>query len=245
MAEKKTRASIPKPTAAQVLFYSDRICCVCRERGKPVQLHHIDENPANHALWNLAVLCFDCHRNTQLSGGFDRKLDADQVRLYRDDWLRTVKLRRTEAYAETAEAWDPGHEIASITSETEAFRENGEFELLAILYHTIGNIGLRDKYVDVALEGEPSDATVVYLRGLQRRADLIPPDVLAGEEKRLTALGDWTERGRMYKSLERFVDAAKDYLRGINESLEEGNLFSAAFYANRNLKRKVYAMLCS
>ena len=35
----------------------------------------------------------------------------------------------------------------------------------------------------------------------------------------------------MYKSLGRFVDAAKDYLRGINESLEQGNLFSAAYYA--------------
>lgn len=93
----KNRTEIPAEMAAQVLFDSDRTCCVCRKR-KPIQLHHIDDDPANHAHENLAVLCFDCHRETQIRGGFDRKLDAHQIRLYRADWLATVaRLRDPDA----------------------------------------------------------------------------------------------------------------------------------------------------
>ena len=80
--------------AAQVLFESDRTCCVCRARGRPVQLHHIDGDPSNSKPDNLAVLCFDCHRETQVRGGFDRKLDALQIQLYRSDWLSRVTTRR-------------------------------------------------------------------------------------------------------------------------------------------------------
>lgn len=92
---KKTRTEIPRDVAAAVLFESNRTCCVCRIRGKPVQVHHLDENPDNHIVANLAVLCFDCHRDTQIRGGFDRKLDAAQVVLYRDDWTRRIANQRT------------------------------------------------------------------------------------------------------------------------------------------------------
>jgi hypothetical protein len=68
---------------------------VCR-RAKPVQIHHIDDNPANNTPENLAVLCLECHRETQIRGGFDRKLDAAQVVLYRDHWLATVAKLRGE-----------------------------------------------------------------------------------------------------------------------------------------------------
>jgi hypothetical protein len=94
MAEKKNRTTIPRDVAAQVQFLSDRTCCVCHEPGKPIQLHHIDENPSNHDPDNLAVMCLACHDLTQIRGGFGRKLDAAQVRLYRDDWYRTVAKRR-------------------------------------------------------------------------------------------------------------------------------------------------------
>ena len=94
---KKARSSIPDEIAAVVLFESDRTCCVCRARGKPVQLHHLGENPDNHDVENLAILCFDCHRDTQIRGGFDRKLDARQLVLYRDDWIRVVRHRRDRA----------------------------------------------------------------------------------------------------------------------------------------------------
>src|SRR6185312_7467864 len=95
---KKIRTEIPAETAADVLFLSDRTCCVCREPNKAVQLHHVDENPSNSVAENLAVLCFDCHHLTQLRGGFDRKLDAAQVLKYRADWLARVASKRDQAH---------------------------------------------------------------------------------------------------------------------------------------------------
>ena len=90
----KARVEIPPHVAARVLFHSGRTCCVCRQEGKPVQIHHIDDDSSNNALSNLSVLCFDCHRETQIRGGFDRKLDSDQVVLFRDDWHSLVSQRR-------------------------------------------------------------------------------------------------------------------------------------------------------
>ena len=90
----KQPTPIPDNIAAEVLFTSDSICCVCQERGKPIQIHHIDENPSNNAVENLAVLCFDCHNKTQVRGGFSRQLTASVVTKYRDEWLKTVTLKR-------------------------------------------------------------------------------------------------------------------------------------------------------
>jgi hypothetical protein len=101
MAEKSERIEIPPDVAAEVLFLADRTCCVCRQRSRPVQIHHIDDNPANSVADNLAVLCFDCHRETQIRGGFDRKLDAVQIRLYKLDWIKRVETQRAGSVPST------------------------------------------------------------------------------------------------------------------------------------------------
>ena len=90
----KRRVEIPEEVAARILFLSDRTCCVCRVPRKPVQIHHLDEDPSNSVEENLAVLCFECHRDTQIQGGFDRKLDAQQLILYRADWYGIVERKR-------------------------------------------------------------------------------------------------------------------------------------------------------
>jgi len=74
------RIQVPCEIAAQVLFDSDRTCCICRVPGKPIQIHHIDEDSSNSFdLANLAVVCFEDHDKTMVRGGFGRKLDAEQV----------------------------------------------------------------------------------------------------------------------------------------------------------------------
>ena len=90
----KQRPPIPDDLAAKVLFASDRTCCVCKDRGKPIQIHHIDGNPSNNAVENLAVLCLDCHNETQIKGGFGRQLIPSVATKYRDEWLKTVTLKR-------------------------------------------------------------------------------------------------------------------------------------------------------
>lgn len=90
----KERTQIPEDIAAAVLVASDHTCCKCEERGAPIQIHHIDENPANNDFENLAVLCLRCHHDTQVSGGFSRKLSATDVRMYRHQWIARVTQRR-------------------------------------------------------------------------------------------------------------------------------------------------------
>lgn len=90
----KARTRIPDGTSAAVIFASDRTCCNCRERGRAIQLHHIDDDPTNHDPANLAVLCLLCHDETQVRGGFGRALRAPDVIIARDDWLETVARRR-------------------------------------------------------------------------------------------------------------------------------------------------------
>lgn len=97
MKAKKDRAPIPKRIAAEILYLSDRTCCVCNEKGKSIQIHHVDEDPNNNVIENLAVLCFDCHEETQIKGGFSRKLDLEQVIKYKSEWIDRVKKRRDYA----------------------------------------------------------------------------------------------------------------------------------------------------
>lgn len=94
---KKKRIPIPIAIAANVLFASDRTCCVCNEKGKSVQIHHINEDPSNNHVENLAVLCLQCHDDTMIKGGFGRKLNAESVTLYRNAWLARVKSRKERA----------------------------------------------------------------------------------------------------------------------------------------------------
>jgi hypothetical protein len=95
----KNRTRIPENVAAAVLVASAHTCCKCEERGKAIQIHHIDEDPSNHDPSNLAVLCFQCHHETQITGGFGRQLSAAEVRIYRDQWTERVQKRRQEADA--------------------------------------------------------------------------------------------------------------------------------------------------
>lgn len=90
----KQRNPIPNDIATEVLFAHDRTCCVCRDRGKSVQIHHINEDPSNNDPANLSVLCLQCHDETQIRGGFGRKLNSDLVTKYRDEWVERVKRRR-------------------------------------------------------------------------------------------------------------------------------------------------------
>ena len=94
---KKIRTPVSRDTAAQVLVASDSTCCKCEDRGQPIQIHHIDDDPANNDSSNLAVLCLRCHGETQIKGGFARHTSAAEIRLYRDNWVKRVKKRRRDA----------------------------------------------------------------------------------------------------------------------------------------------------
>jgi len=238
---KKIFDGIPPLTAAKVLFASDRICCVCRRRGKPVQIHHIDEINSNHDPANLAVLCLDCHTDTQIRGGFHRKLDAEQVMLYRNDWVAIVANERaTEAIVEqTRDTAD----ISLITSQVEILKDNKQYELLVSMYDRLGNRELRDKYIEIALAADPSDFNIIYLRGIQGRLDLIPADVRQRQIDVMVKHEDWSQLARLYKRLRDDENAVLYYCKSIIESLSESRSFSAAYYLKEMTEQSLHVPL--
>ena len=133
----KNRSKIPVSVSAKALFLSDRTCCVCRMKGKPIQIHHVDDNPDNHEMDNLAVLCLDCHDLTQRHGGFARRLDAEQVLLYRRDWTNIIARERA-LHETTGDPKLDTEDIEVVTSKAEILRENKEYALLATHYTFMG-----------------------------------------------------------------------------------------------------------
>jgi integrase len=93
MTEQKDHFKDEPSIFDDVMFLSDRTCCVCRKRGK--QIHHIDGDNTNDDISNLCLLCYDCHEETQIKGGFSRKLSPGQIRLFRDEWYEFVKQMRS------------------------------------------------------------------------------------------------------------------------------------------------------
>lgn len=231
--QKKTRVPIPSELSALVLFSSDRACCVCHEKGSPIQIHHIDDDPSRNEFQNLAVLCLDCHNLTQIKGGFGRKLDADQVRLYRDHWVSLVAETRKSRKVDFKEAGDRQVGVELATTLTEINLEKEDYSQLAVLYKTYGNSMLRDKYVEKAIEEGVSDDSHCYLRAhIQGRPDLIPPDVVERVTQMLSSgpSASKTELARHFGDVGRSVASLQAYLEGISEDLESGNLFAAMFY---------------
>ena len=93
----KHRTQIPAKVAAEIQFACDNTCCVCGDRGKAIQIHHLDGDRCNHRLSNLSVLCLECHDQTQTRGGFARRLTQEVVTKYRNEWITRVTKRRREA----------------------------------------------------------------------------------------------------------------------------------------------------
>lgn len=241
MPTKKNRETIPPELAAKALFLSDRTCCVCRVKGKPVQIHHIDDNPTNNILHNFAVLCFDCHTETQISGGFHRKLNADQVILYRDNWLNIVSRQRAVSPNRISDfdSIPQSADLELATSIAEILRDREEYELLALHYFGIGNDELRDKYIELAVKQGMDDETFIFFRSVRQRLDLIPPEIIERRVKELEARADWFSLGRLYRKVGDYRLAAISTSKGVIHAIQEGNIFTAAFHLKEMVEGNV------
>ncbi|MCH8833048.1 MAG: HNH endonuclease [Thaumarchaeota archaeon] len=228
---KKEKQIIPPDKATQILFLSDRTCCVCRQKGKYVQIHHIDEDPSNNDINNLAVLCLECHTDTQVVGGFHRKLDQNQVKLYRKDWLATIAKQRAIEFDEKEfSAEREAMDLKTATSLADLYREVGDYGLLSTHYDIIKNIELRDKYIEELLKNNPADEDVIFYRKMQNNPELIPKEVIKREIKFLTKNKDWFNLGRTYSALGNHKKAVESFVKGLSKSIKQKNWFTAAFY---------------
>jgi hypothetical protein len=103
-------------------------------------------------------------------------LDADQVRLYPDNWLEAARTRRQAGASEHSnveQPYDPGLRLRLETARLEAFKETANLLSLARLHGTLGNTDLRDRYIDQALEQPHSAWDEYLLRDIQGRLDLL------------------------------------------------------------------------
>lgn len=229
---KKTRRPVPPPVAAEVLFAANRTCCVCRDATNAVQVHHIDEDPSNNDLSNLAVLCLPCHDKTQITGGFGRKLDAYQVRLYKHDWDAQVRHFRLIGPdpIHTRDA-APGLDLKLATTLPEIFKERGDLESLIDFYHSVGNVELRDRFIEQLLRDNTDASVVIWAARLQGRLHDISSEVFDAALSNVT--DDYMVESGLLTVAGRPLEAAKAFVGGILYRLEAGDLFNAVY----NMKR--------
>jgi len=84
------RARIPNKVKVEVLIASVHTCCICHHPGAHVQIHHIDGNPGNNALANLAVLCVSCHSRVTGDEGLGQRYSHQEVLEYKIRWEAEV-----------------------------------------------------------------------------------------------------------------------------------------------------------
>ena len=78
------RRKISQKIETTLLLANRHACCVCQKSR--IQIHHIDSNPGNNDLENLATLCTDHHDMASMQIGLTKKLQPDQVREYKRAW---------------------------------------------------------------------------------------------------------------------------------------------------------------
>lgn len=94
----KHRQRIPQDVEAEILFANDRTCCICRDSTKGIQIHHMDRNPNNNDLDNLAVVCTDHHDEIHKAGGITKGISATLLKRYKRNWELSVRRRRTQQH---------------------------------------------------------------------------------------------------------------------------------------------------
>jgi hypothetical protein len=89
---KSRRTPIPPKTAEDVMVASAHTCCICRQDGRDVNLHHINGDPSDHRMTNLAPLCSLCHTNVGTKGR-GRKITQPEVLRFKKEWEIICKIR--------------------------------------------------------------------------------------------------------------------------------------------------------
>lgn len=90
----RQRLKIPKAVEHEVLFRSAHTCCICHDRNKDVQIHHVDGNPNNNRIENLAVLCLDCHSRVSGPRGLGKAYSPEEARKYKSSWEARLRESR-------------------------------------------------------------------------------------------------------------------------------------------------------
>ena len=94
------RRSIPKATQDEVLIQSARRCCLCFGLQNDLcetkgQIVHLDHNPANNDLDNLAWLCLNHHDQYDSRPSQSKGFTIGEVKRYREELYQAVRKTST------------------------------------------------------------------------------------------------------------------------------------------------------
>lgn len=87
------RAEIPFDGLARVLWANRSTCCVCRQPGLAIIVHHIEPWAASrdHSDENLAVLCLEHHARAHTRGDLEQNLSPRRLRHAKAQWQEEVR----------------------------------------------------------------------------------------------------------------------------------------------------------
>lgn len=94
---KLARKDVPESLLEQLLFLSSNRCCVCQL--PLIVIHHIDENPSNNEMDNLAPLCPNCHTQAHSDSKLTRNLTPERIKHIRTIWYNYCECRRASQTA--------------------------------------------------------------------------------------------------------------------------------------------------
>ena len=91
-----TRRKPPKPIETAVLTQSRRRCCLCfalrnDAAEKSGQIAHLDDNPSNNDLDNLAWLCLYHHAQLHVRSTMTKGLTPEEVKDHRESLYRAIE----------------------------------------------------------------------------------------------------------------------------------------------------------
>lgn len=96
----KQRRTIPVKIKDRLMVANRHTCCICNQPRQPVEKHHINEDPADNAWNNLAVLCRNCHGLVTQKGNLGAQHTRGEVLMLKLRWEK----RCAEAAADEIES---------------------------------------------------------------------------------------------------------------------------------------------
>jgi len=91
----KKRISLKESLKQEIIVKSNNRCCICQTPF--IVIHHVDEDPSNNDIDNLAPLCPNCHSQAHSIGKLTNNLTSSRIKLLREKWYEYCEKRKEGA----------------------------------------------------------------------------------------------------------------------------------------------------
>ncbi len=91
----KKRIALKESLRLEIIAKCNNRCCICQTPF--IVIHHIDGDPSNSDLDNLAPLCPNCHSQAHSTSKLTTNLTPSRIKLLRDKWSDYCKNRKEKS----------------------------------------------------------------------------------------------------------------------------------------------------